>query len=156
MTQRDFHSDFKLVQHLAAAVYTSTQTPSNGIDTKGFGSLAFLIAIGTITNIAESPTPSWTFKVQESDSQSTGFSDITDASQILHGSADALVTDPNTSTGVLLTVDAAANDAASYRFGVLTQKRYARVVATAAETPGNTPLAILALLGHPSQTPAAD
>ena len=46
MTSHDLHSNIKVVQHLAAAAYTSTQTPSDGVDTQGFESLEFLIAIG--------------------------------------------------------------------------------------------------------------
>ena len=94
MTSHDLHSNIKVVQHLAAAAYTSTQTPSDGVDTQGFESLEFLIAVGAIANIAQSPTPYWTFKLQESDSQSSGFTDVTDANSVIYGSAKSPATSP--------------------------------------------------------------
>lgn len=153
---RDLHSNIKAVQHLAAAAYTTTQTPSNGVDLKGFDSVEFLIAVGVITNIAQSPTPSWAFKLQESDSESSGFTDVTDANSVVYGSAASPAGAPDSSTGVFLTVDAAAEDAATYRIGYRGNKRYARVVSTAANTPGSTPISITALLGHPAISPTSD
>lgn len=156
MATRDLHSNVKAVQHLSAAAYTTTQTPTNGVDTQGFDSLEFLISIGVVSNIANSPQPSWAFKIQESDSQSSGFSDVTDSTIVLTGSAASPVTSPDSSTGVFLTVDAAAEDDAIYRVGYVGAKRYARVVSTAANTPGSTPLSIVAELANPDQTPTSD
>ena len=156
MATREIHSHIKAVQHLAAAAYTTTQTPSNGVDLRGFEAADFLIAIGTVTNIANSPQPSWAFKLQDSDSQSSGFADVTDSDYVLVGSAASPVAAPNSSTGVFLTVDAASEDAATYRVGYAGAKRYVRVVATAATTPGSTPMSITALLGMPHLMPTAD
>lgn len=153
---RDLHSNIKVVQHLVAAAYTTTQTPSNGVDLAGFGAAEFLIDIGVITNVANSPQPSWAFKLQESDSQSTGFTDVVTAGDALVGSAASPVAAPDASTGVFLTVDDAAEDAAVYRVGYIGNKRYVRVVATAANTPGGTPLCIVAVLGKPGLAPTAD
>jgi hypothetical protein len=156
MTTRDNHSGSKFVQHLANAAYTSTQTPSSGVDTQGFASIDFMIDIGTITNIAASPTPSWTFKLQESDSQSSGFADVTDSNQVIIGSSQSPITTPNASTGVFLTIDDASEDGKIYRIGYLGTKRYVRCVATAAEVPGSTPMSITAILSHPANAPCAD
>lgn len=156
MTTRDLHSNYKTVEHLAIAAYTTTQTPTNGVDTQGFSSLDFLIHIGTIANIAQSPTPSWAFKLQESDTVDSGFADVTDSNQVLIGSTISPVVAPDSSTGVFLTVDASTEDNHLYRVGYLGKKRYVRVVATAANTPGSTVMAIDALLGHPGLTPTAD
>lgn len=156
MPTRDLHSNVKSVQHLSAAQYSSTQTPTNGVDLQGFDSAEFVISIGTITNVANSPQPSWTFKLQESDSQSSGFSDVTDSSIVLTGSGASPVTSPDSSSGVFLTVDAADEDDAVYRVGYVGAKRYVRVVATAANTPGNTPMSIVAVLGHPHSAPTSD
>lgn len=153
---RDLHSNIKAVQHLSAAQYTATQAPTNGVDRQGFDSLEFLIHIGVVTNIANSPQPSWTFKLQESDSQASGFTDVTDSNLVLVGSAQSPVGAPDSSTGVFLTVDAAAEDDAIYRVGYVGTKRYVRVVSTAANSPGNTPLSIVALLGHAHQRPTSD
>ena len=156
MIMRDLHSNIKVVQHVAAALKTATDTPTNGIDRAGYSSLEFLIAIGTITNVANSPQPSWTFKLQESDSLSSGFTDVVDSKVVLVGSAKSPVAAPNASTGVFLTVDAAAEDAETYRVGYIGNKRYVRVISTAANTPGNTPLAIIAILGNPALAPTKD
>ncbi len=154
--RRDLHSNIKTVKHLSAAAYTTTQTPSNGVDLKGFNAAEFLISVGVITNIANSPAPSWTFKLQESDSQSSGFTDVVTAGDVLVGSAKSPVTTPNATTGVFLTVDGAAEDDETYRIGYIGNKRYVRVVATAALTPGSSPLSIVAVLGQPGLAPAAD
>ena len=156
MPSHDLHSNIKREKHFACAAYTSTQTPSNGIDTKGFESCEFVIIIGTITNIAQSPTPSWAFKLQESDSQSSGFTDVTSAASVIYGSANSPAGAPDTSTGVFLLVDAAAEDDEVYRIGYRGSKRYVRCVATASEVPGSTPIAIIAELGHPSDAPVSD
>lgn len=156
MIMRDLHSNIKVVTHVVNALKTATDTPSNGIDRAGFSSLEFLIAIGAVTNIANSPQPSWAFKLQESDAQSSGFTDVTDANMALVGSAKSPVAAPNSSTGVFLTVDAAAEDAETYRIGYIGNKRYVRVISTAANTPGNTPLTIIAILGNPALAPTAD
>ena len=152
MAMHDINSRIKPVFHIGGTV-SSTQTPSAGVDTKGFEAVSFLISIGTISNIAESPTPSWTFKLQESDASTSGFTDVTDSNAVLIDSSASPVVAPDASTGVFLTIDAAAEDAAVYMVGYLGTKRYVRCVATATETPGNTPLAVTALLGDPSQLP---
>lgn len=146
MATRDFASGKKVVTHVAAQAITATNTPSNGVDTKGFDALTFLISIGAITNIGNSPVPSWTFKAQESDSESASFTDITDSERILVNGAKSPAGAPNSSTGVFLTVDAAEEDAATYHVGVVSAKRYVRIVATAADTPGSTPYSVVAVL----------
>ena len=153
---RDLHSHIKVVTHVAAQAITATNTPSTGVDLAGFNAAEFLISVGTVTNIANSPQPSWAFKLQESDSASASFTDVTDSDSVLVGSAASPVSAPNSSTGVFLTIDAASEDAATYRIGYIGLKRYVRVIATAANTPGSTPYSVVALLGHPNQTPTAD
>lgn len=153
---RDGASHKKVVDMLAAAVYTATQTPSTGVDTQGYDALTFVIGIGTITNIANSPTPSWAFKVQESDSASANFTDITDPKRILVSGIQSPGAAVNESTGVFLTIDAASEDAKVYHVGVISSKRYVRLVSTAANTPGNTPLHISAILERASLTPVSN
>jgi hypothetical protein len=150
------HSHIKAVTHVAAQVISSTNTPASGVDNRGFDSQEFLISIGTIANVANSPQPSWAFKLQHSDSASSDFEDVTDADYVLTGSASSPVTAPNSSTGVFLTVDAAAEDAKTYRVGYVGPKRYSRVVATAANTPGNTPYSVVCLLGNAGLRPTSD
>ena len=81
---------------------------------------------------------------------------MTDANSVIYGSARSPATSPNSSTGVFLTVDHADEDALTYRIGYRGSKRYARVVSTATETPGSTPLCILAVLSHAAYRPTAD
>ena len=156
MPKHSIHNDIKVVQHLSCAAYTATQTPSNGVDLAGFNACEFVIDIGTVTNIANSPQPSWAFKVQESDSQSSDFTDVTTAADLIVDSAASPVTTPDSTTGVFLTIDDGDNDDAVYRVGYVGSKRYARVVATAANTPGSTPMAIDAILAKPDLRPTAD
>jgi hypothetical protein len=156
MATRDMASGKKVVQHLSAAAYTTTQTPTNGVDTQGFDALTFAISIGVVSNIANSPQPSWTFKAQESDTQNASFTDITDSDRILVAGAKSPAGAPDSSTGVFLTVDAAAEDDTVYHVGVVSAKRYVRVVSTAAATPGSTPISIVALLEKAGLTPVAN
>lgn len=153
---RDLHSNIKVANHLECKAYTATQTPTNGIDRQGFESLDFLIGVGVITNANESPNTGWSFKLQESDSQTTGFTDVTDSNSVLVGSAKSPTTTPNSSTGVFLEVDGPSEDQKTYRIGYRGIKRYVRCIATAVNTPGSTPLNIDAVLGHPAQAPTAD
>lgn len=154
MASRDLHSNVELKQLLASQTVSTTQT-STSADLKGFDSAEFLISIGTISNVSNSPQPSWSFKLQDSEDNST-FADVVDSDLVLTGSAASLVTAPDSSSGVFLVVDSAAEDAASYRVGYAGNKRYCRVVGTASNSPGNTPLGILALLSHAGLSPTQD
>lgn len=155
---RDLHSNIRTTKtpHLVSGVYTSTQTPANGVSVAGGMSLEFLICIGSIANIANSPQPSWSFKVQESDTVNSDFTDVVDPDDLLVESSASPLTSPDSSTGVFLTVDHADNDSAVYRVGYIGSKAYARIVAVATNTPGNTPLAILAIQGHLGLRPSSD
>ena len=153
---RDLHSNIKVVTHVAAQAITATNTPGTGVDLAGFNAAEFIISLGTITNVANSPQPSWAFKLQESDSASASFTDVVDSDTVLVGSAASPATTPNSTTGVFLTVDAATEDATHYRIGYIGLKRYVRIIATAANTPGSTPYSVVAVLGNASQTPTAD
>jgi hypothetical protein len=135
---RDAISHSKNELHFCKSL-TATETPSTGVDLKGFNSATIIAAIGTITNIANSPVPSWTLKLEESDSAATGFSAVAEADMLLdYGNNDGSVT-----TGVWATIDAAAEDDKIYTCGYIGTKRYIRVVATAADTPGATPVTVV-------------
>lgn len=153
MTSRDLVSNIKPVQHVVNAAISSTNTPSNGVYHQGFNSMGILITLGAIPNIANSPRPSWSFKIQESDTINSGFTDVTDVDRVLVGSSRAPVTTVNPSTGVFLVVDSNTEDENTYFVGLLTEKAYSRVVATAANTPGSTPYSVVYLLGHPNIAP---
>ena len=154
--RRDLHSNIKVVQHVAAQLITADNTPANGIDLKGFGSAEIVFSVGAVANIANSPQPTWEFKLQESDQAATGFTDVVNADDVLVGSAKSPVTTPDSSSGVFLTIDDAAEDAETYRIGYIGNKRYVRLVALASNTPGNTPYSAAAVLGRPGIAPTAD
>jgi hypothetical protein len=135
MPKRDLHSCIKAVTHVPAQAITATNTPSAGVDLNGFDSAEFLIQVGTVTNIGNSPQPTWAFKLQESDSSGSGFTDVTDSNAVLVESAQSPLVAPDSSSGVFLTIDNGAEDATHYRVGYIGSKRYVRVVATAANTP---------------------
>jgi hypothetical protein len=154
MTSRDLVSNIKPVQHVVNAVITATNTPANGVSHKGFESVGILIILGAIANIANSPKPSWSLKIQESD-DNVNWTDVTNANRILVSSSKLPVTTPNSSTGVFLVVDAAAEDETCYLVGLITDKEYSRVVNTAANTPGSMPYSVVYLLGNPSIAPTS-
>lgn len=156
MATRDMASAKKVVTHVAAQAITATNTPSTGVDTQGFDAATFLISVGTVTNIGNSPQPTWAVKVQESDSESADFADITDSDRILVNGAQSPAGAPDSSTGVFLTIDAAAEDATTYHVGVISAKRYLRVVSTAANTPGSTPYSVVAVLEKADLTPVVN
>ena len=150
MSLRDKISHAKHEYHWAKTV-TTTETPSAGIDLKGFGSATVLCSIGTMTNVANSPQPSWKFKLQESDSAGSGFTVVDEADILLdYGNNNGSVAD-----GVFATVDAAAEDEANYSVGYIGSSRYIRVVATAANTPGATPIAV-SIIKEAYQKPASE
>lgn len=138
---RDLISNLKSVLHFASTL-TATNAPSTGVDLKGFKGALIQCAIGTVTNIAASPQPSWTFALQESDDNSA-FTDVATADVILsNGKNDGAI-----ASGVFATIDAAAEDDAVYTIGYVGSKRYIKVNATAAATPGATPISVVMTLG---------
>lgn len=135
---RDTISHVKNELHFAETL-SATKDDATGVDLQGFSACNVICAVGEITNISNSPTPSWTLKLQESDSSSSDFSDV-DGDDILleYGNNDGSVT-----SGVFATIDAAADDDAVYTVGYIGTKRYIRVVATADDTPGDTPISVV-------------
>ncbi|MBW2561932.1 MAG: hypothetical protein JRE40_13915 [Deltaproteobacteria bacterium] len=156
MPKRDLHSNIKVVQHVAAVAITATNTPGSGVDNRDYDSMEFVFSVGIMTNVANSPQPSFTFKLQDSTAVSSLFADVTDSNLVLTGSAQSPSTTPDSSTGVFLTIDAASEDAATYRVGYIGGKRYVRLVATAANTPGSTPYSAVCILSHAQLAPTAD
>lgn len=148
------HSNIKPVKHISGAK-TATVTPASGVDLQGYEHGAdIMIYVGAITNIGNSPVPSWTFHVEESDSESASFTAVTDSELILIDSSASPVTTPDSSTGVFLTIDAASEDDAVYSVAYVGSKRYIRVVATAADTPGATEI-VAVVLARPLLKPAS-
>ncbi|MDF1720524.1 MAG: hypothetical protein P1U65_07615 [Minwuia sp.] len=152
---QSLHQNIEFVQHISGAK-TATETPTNGVDLRDFaGGVALAIHVGPVTNIANSPQPTWTFHLEESDTINSGFAAVTNSDHVdIEGSRSPVVA-PDSSTGVFLTIDDAAEDDLTYRVGYLGSKRYVRVVATAANTPGSTNI-VAFVVGQPLLRPAAD
>lgn len=128
---KDTFHDNKAVQAIAPAVLAAN-TNGVSIDLKGFDSALFVINTGAIDAAGD-----FTVKLQESDTGTSGWTDV-DAADLL-GSVPATL---------------AAN--AAYQIGYIgsKRKRYVRAVATKA---GGTSIAagVVAILGHPNIAPVA-
>jgi len=118
-----------------AGTLTATNDPS-GVDLQGFSAATVVCSIGEMTNVGN--TESWTFALEESDSVASGYTDVAESDMLLeYGNNDG-----SAASGVFATVDDAAGDEANYTVGYSGSKRYIRVVATAANTPGATTIAV--------------
>lgn len=146
MTERSLSNRIVVKRHYGAA-YTATETPSAGVDLQDLLTAEIIVDVGVVTNIANSPQPSWTFTLQHSDASGSGFAAVADT--------DVVQNSGSISSGVFATVDSADDDATIYRIGYVGSKRYVRVVATAANTPGSTPITVM-VVGEPRLAPGSD
>lgn len=136
MTLRSITASMQMLEHYCGT-YTATQTPSSGVDLKGLRQAEVVVYVGAVTNIDASPDDaSWTFTLEHSDLESSGFAAVADDDVVLEDGGSI-------SSGLFATVDAAAEDEAIYRVGYVGSKRFLRVVATAASTPGDSPIAVM-------------
>ncbi len=152
MSKRDIGSELGPVQHFALAL-TATQTPTNGVDLRDFGGALVLAFVGIMTNVANSPQPSWTLSLQESDTVNSAFTNVAEADMVLDNHSN--VGEGNVSNGIFQVIDAAAEDDTMYSVGYIGTKRYIRVIATAANTPGSTPMAVCICRGLPHNAPVS-
>ena len=136
MPNRSMTDRITVLRHLQGT-YSSTQTPSTGVDVRDLHTAEVVVNVGAMTNAAASPSPSWSFALQHSDTSNADFEAVTAADVVLPDGA-ALG-----ASGRIALVDSAAEDDAVYRAGYVGGKRYIRVVATAAQAPGNTPIDIV-------------
>lgn len=126
---RDLASNIAVVTALSPAVQAATV---NGVavDTKGFGSVAFVLSTGAIVSAGD-----FGAKLQESDVSGSGYTDV----------------DPADLVG---TFEATATADAAEKVSYIGHKRYARLVLTKA---GGTSIAAgaVAILGHAASRPVA-
>jgi hypothetical protein len=151
----DMIHNIGLREHFTGA-YSATHTPSTGVDTQGLKNPTALVYMGAMTNSGGSPAETWTLTLEHSDSEGSGFETVNDGDIVYRsGRADA------PSSGVFATIGdstdsgSAADDSALYGVTYVGSKRYIRVVATAANTPGSTPITAF-VIGTPFERPAAD
>lgn len=150
MSTRNNASGKKLVVQQPPKSFTATVTPADGagVDTKGYESASFVIQTGSVVDLAASPLGdgTWAFKVQEADTDlNASYADIVESARIIPGVG---VSAPHATTGVVLTLNSAAHQDAGFVVGVISTKRYLRIVATAAATPGASLLGWCAVLEH--------
>lgn len=153
MANRNLLSNVRVEAQLKAASYTTTQTPSNGLDVSGYDSVAIAAFVGAMANASNSPQPSWTLKLEESDTINSGFTAVS-SDDVYLGDGN-FRNDGSITNGVFATIDAASEDDNYFHIEYLGNKKYVRVVATAANTPGATILWTTFLLGHPAIAPVA-
>jgi len=151
MSSREDVSKFKFVQQQNPSSVTATVTPADaaGVDTAGYDSATFVVNVGSVVDLAASPLGdgSWTFRVQEAASDvNASYANITDATRIRLGvGCDATL---NTSTGTFLTLDSAAHQNSVFAVGVISDKQFLRLIATAVTTPGASLLSWSCVLGR--------
>ncbi|RIK91762.1 MAG: hypothetical protein DCC73_14975 [Proteobacteria bacterium] len=152
---KDLHSTLKLVNTLLPIVGNNDTegTPVASADRQGFNSVEHVVIFGTSGDTL-SGSLKVDLKLQHSDDDSN-WSPVTSADDVLIGS-DSGVSAPD-ANGIFRTVDAAGEDAKSYRIGYRGPKRYSRVLADFTGTHTNgVPIVMLALLGHPERSPTQD
>jgi hypothetical protein len=112
---------------------TAWQTAA--IDTVGYDSLTFLVAVGAVLD-ADTVV---TILMQESDDGTT-YTDVADADMVTQTDGTA----PETAAGFQFDDDGEVR-----KIGYIGSKRYAKLYATSATNTGVTNLAIVAVQGHP-------
>ncbi len=127
--RRDLYSNFAAVQAVASGS-KSDAADGASVDLQGFYSALFVVNTGTVTGAGD-----FTFKLQESDEEATGFADA--AADDVIGEAPATM---------------AATSA--YKLGYRGSKRYLRLAITKA---GGTSIQVgaVAILGHANHAPVA-
>lgn len=125
---------------IAPAVNTDLgTTPLVGtvIDSLGFDSVTYAIVTGTLSDA----NATYVVLLEESDSDSTGFTAVADA--------DLIGTEAAAGFNF-------ADDGETRKLGYIGSRRYTRLTITpAGADSGNSPVAAVAILGHPASAPVA-
>lgn len=144
---RDLHSHLSKTLMLTPIVGNNTTegTPSTALDLRGYGSAELIALIGVSAD-----TLSGSVKIDvvlEDSSDNTTFAPVTEATYALGATPDG--------SGIIATVDDAAEDAVLVGVGYVGPQRYVRLrlVFTGTHTSG-TPVAMVGLRGHAELSPA--
>jgi len=143
---RSLYDSVKVLPATGPMAYTGTGTATaavqNAIDTKGFTTAMFVVAIGTATGTTVAVTFTLDAKIMESADGSTGWTDV----------SGAAITQVTTVTG-----SPSAKTAEIQVEGLGTDReRYLKCVVTTSVTPAldaRLPVAVIALLGRGYQEP---
>ncbi len=150
--QKDSYSSV-VVRSAMPANIVNDDTDGTGasIDTKGYESVLFAVSVG-ISGDTLSGSLKHEFLVEHADDNGSdapgSFAAVTDA-------ADLVGVTPTAVTGIFAIIDAAAEDPDTLEFGYVGNKRWVRFrdETTGTHTVG-TPMAGVAILGHPRHVPA--
>lgn len=153
MPSKDLHHNIRVEQLLKPATVTTDATPANGLDTFGFESAELVALIGQSGDTL-SGSVKLDVVLEDSDDDST-YAAVTNADYVLVD-ADGVTAEPD-SSGIIATVDAAAEDETKVRIGYRGPKRYCRLKFDLTGTHSNgIPVAELGILGHPRHGPCSD
>ncbi|MFG1188604.1 hypothetical protein [Xanthobacter flavus] len=134
---RDLASNIAIRAVIAPAVVSdNTAAVGTVIDRRGFDSLTYVIATGTLADA----DATFTALLEESDASGSGFTAVADADMI---GTEALASFTY------------ADDSAVRKLGYIGHKRYTRLTITPASNSGSAPMSAVALLGHASARPTA-
>lgn len=155
MSQRDLHSNVKVVQLIDPIVGNNTAegTPSAGLDTKGFDSAELIALLGDSGDTLSGSV--YVEVIIEDSDDDTTYTAVTSSDFVIWQS-DGVAAAPNGS-GVVATIDAPAEDSRKIRVGYLGSKRYVqlKLAFTGTHTNG-IPIAELGVLGNAHQRPTSD
>lgn len=134
---RDLASNIAIRAVIAPAVVSdNTAAVGTVIDRRGFDSLTYVIATGTLADA----DATFTALLEESDASGAGFTAVADADMI---GTEALAS------------FTFADDGAVRKLGYIGHKRYTRLTITPAANSGSAPFSAVAVLGHASARPTA-
>lgn len=143
---KDLHSNVAALTMIGAAALDADNTPP-AIDMQGYDAAEVLLAIG-VGGISFNGTNKIEFKLTHSDD---------DVSYEAVTLGDMLGLDTVGDDGIVKALKAAHPEAATYRFGYVGGRRFLKLLADFSGTHGSgTPIAAIALLGHPQIAPVAN
>ncbi len=134
---RDLASNIAIRAVIAPAVVADNTAAVGGvIDRRGFDSLTYVIATGTLADA----DATFAALLEESDASGSGFTAVADADMI---GTEALASFTY------------ADDGAVRKLGYIGHKRYTRLTITPTGNSGSAPLSAVAVLGHASARPTS-
>lgn len=141
MASKDLHNSIEVTQSLAPAVRTA-DVDGTGVDVSNAESVEIIYNVGA-EGVTLSTTDKIALELEESDSLSTGYTDVAAADMIGEESA-----------GVVKTLDDNAEAPAVYRVGYIGTKKYVRPVLNYSGTHGTgTPISVSVVASHLREAP---
>lgn len=134
-------------------IINNTTVAGGAIDLQGFDSATIVADIGVWGDTVSGGLVE--IGLQESDASGSGFTDVANA-DLTDTIAGASTVTGAVATGVFASVSSTSNDQKQVKTGYLGSKRYIRAKINGEKNLATgTPIAILAIKGHPSKAPVA-